>query len=412
MRIGLLSCSFAPEVTGIGPYSSELAQALAERGHDVRVVTTFPFYPTWVPSVPRGTILYRHERYGRVRVTRCRIYVPRKPNSFKRVCHELSWLFAATPVVLTQLKSVDVWLVVSPAFGSAVLGSCLARLFRSRAHLHIQDVVPDVALESGQMAHPWVRHCAAFAARWTYRGYRSCSVLSDGMERALRRYIHADWKGRIFLAPNWSRNLADVDKTALPEELKERSYVLFSGSFGRKQELSTLVEAASILEKRGGPLIVVVGDGPGRELIRAAKTNLVWLGLATDRTYSALVRNALAGLVTLVPGMSNSVVPSKLVGYLAAGRPVVVAADSSSEAARIVTAEKCGIAIAPGRPDLLANAVMQLRDDLRGRESMSVSGRAFVQLHLAKAPIVDRIEQALGRLVGLERMTDSGPSSA
>src|SRR5207247_10414644 len=43
------------------------------------------------------------------------------------------------------------------SFGSAVLGSCLTRLFRSRAHLHIQDVVPDVALESGQIAHPWVR---------------------------------------------------------------------------------------------------------------------------------------------------------------------------------------------------------------------------------------------------------------
>ena len=127
----------------------------------------------------------------------------------------------------------------------------------------------------------------------------------------------------------------------------------------------------------------------------------------TDRTYSALVRNALAGLVTLVPGMSNSVVPSKLVGYLAAGRPVVVAADSSSEAARIVTAEKCGIAIAPGRPDLLANAVMQLRDDQEGRESMGESGRAFVQQHWAKAPIVDRMEQALRRLVGLERITDS-----
>ncbi len=407
MRIGLISCSFAPEMTGIGPYSSELAQALAERGHDVRVVTTFPFYPTWVPSVPPGTIVYRFELHGRVHVTRCRIFVPRNPNPFKRVCHELSWLLAATPVVLTQLKSVDVWLVVSPAFGSAVLGSCLTRLFRARAHLHIQDVVPDVALESGQIARPWARHFAAFAARWTYRGYRSCSVLSDGMERALRRYIDAGWKGRIVLAPNWPRNLTDVGKAALPDELKERSYVLFSGSFGRKQELSALVEAASMLEKRGGPLIVVLGDGPGRELIRSAKANLVWLGLATDSTYSALVRNALAGLVTLVPGMSNSVVPSKLVGYLAAGRPVVVAADPSSEAVRIVSAEKCGIAIAPGRPDLLANAVMQLRDDQEGRESMGASGRAFVQQHWAKAPIVDRIEQALRRLVGLERTTDS-----
>src|SRR2546426_2881757 len=343
MRIGLLSCSFAPEVTGIGPYSAELAQALAERGHDVRVVTTFPFYPTWVPRIPPGTILFRSELHGRVHVTRCRIYVPSRPNPFRRACHEFSWLLAATPIVLRQLGSIDAWLVVTPAFGSAVLGSCLTRLFGTRAHLHIQDVVPDVALESGQIAGSWLRHWATLLARWTYRGYRSCSVLSEGMTRELLRYMHAAWNGQVVLAPNWPRELPDVADGALPHELRGRAYVLYAGSFGRKQELSALVKAASLLAKRGGPLIVVLGDGPGRELIRTATTNLVWLGLASDTTYSALVRNAVAGLVTLLPGVSNSVVPSKLVGYLAAGRPVVVAADSSSEAVRIVTTEDCGI---------------------------------------------------------------------
>jgi colanic acid biosynthesis glycosyl transferase WcaI len=90
LKIALLSASYAPEPTGIGPYSAELAEALAARGHDVRVVAAFPFYPAWRSQVPRGTFLYRTERRDGVRVTRCRVYLPRNPRPVRRVACEAS----------------------------------------------------------------------------------------------------------------------------------------------------------------------------------------------------------------------------------------------------------------------------------------------------------------------------------
>lgn len=138
-----------------------------------------------------------------------------------------------------------------------------------------------------------------------------------------------------------------------------------------------------------------MGDGPGRETLRAGGSNLVWLGLVDDRVYGALVHDAIAGLITLLPGVSNSVVPSKLVGYLAAGIPVIVAAGGMSEAVRVVTAEGCGIPVPPGRPDALADAIMELVGDKERRERLGAKGKAFVEQHWAKATIVDRIERAL-----------------
>ena len=105
MRVVLLSASYAPELTGIGPYSAELAEALAQRGHDVQVISSFPFYPDWIPRVPPGTFLYRTESVDGVRVTRCRIYVPSRQGLMRRLLHELSWVAAAFPALGRRVDS-------------------------------------------------------------------------------------------------------------------------------------------------------------------------------------------------------------------------------------------------------------------------------------------------------------------
>jgi len=77
-------------------------------------------------SGPRGTFLYRTESRDGVRVTRCRVYVPRNPLPLRRVAHEVSWMLAAAVPVSRLVAWADVWLVVTPSFGSAVLGALIA----------------------------------------------------------------------------------------------------------------------------------------------------------------------------------------------------------------------------------------------------------------------------------------------
>ena len=78
MKILLYGINFAPELTGIGKYTGELAAWLAARGHDVRVVTAPPYYPAWAVSPGYSGCAYRTEQWQGVRVVRCPLWVPRQ----------------------------------------------------------------------------------------------------------------------------------------------------------------------------------------------------------------------------------------------------------------------------------------------------------------------------------------------
>jgi colanic acid biosynthesis glycosyl transferase WcaI len=302
-------------------------------------------------------------------------------------------MLAAAPVVARLAVWADVWFVVTPAFGSAVLGALLARALKARVHLHVQDVVPDVAIESGQLGSRLGRALATGVAHWTYGSFRSISVLSESMAARVRRYGKGVARADL-VAPNWVRDGAP-SATMPPEPLTGRAYGLYAGSFGGKQDLSTIIEAARLLSMRGGPAIAVLGDGPGRQVVEDAAGQLVWLGLVDDATYANVLHHALAGIVALAQGVGDSVVPSKLAAYLGAGRPVIVAADPESEAARVVAQADCGLRIPPGRADLLADALCLLAGDHARWQRFAGSGLAYAKAHWQKETIVGRIEAAL-----------------
>ena len=397
LKIALLSANYSPEPTGTGPYSGEFAEALAARGHDMRVVAAFPFYPRWRSEVPHGTLVYRTDERGGVRVTRCRVYVPQDPRPGRRIAHEMSWMLSAAALLPQLATWADVWLVVTPLFGSALLGAIISRTLGARVHLHVHDVVPDVAIESGQLGAGLTGRVARRVARWTYRSFSSVSVLSESMGERLHRYTGSIAQ-TVTVAPNWVR--AGLASDTLPEPLIGRPYALYAGSFGRKQDLALLSETARLLSERRGPMIAVLGDGPGRGALDLAGDRLVRLGLVEEGTYQAVLQHALAGIVALAPGVGDSVVPSKLAAYLGAGRPVVVAADANSEATRVVTSGGCGVHVPPGRADLLADALCLLATDQVKWQAFAAAGRAYAAAHWEKGIIVERIESALLALRG------------
>ena len=100
MKILIYGINYAPELTGIGKYSAELAEWLAARGHEVSVVTAPPYYPQW--RVHDG---YRSGRYAKeelrgVTVRRAPLWVPEKPGGAKRLIHLASFALSSLPSLL------------------------------------------------------------------------------------------------------------------------------------------------------------------------------------------------------------------------------------------------------------------------------------------------------------------------
>ena len=113
MKITLWGINYAPEVIGIAPFNTALCEYLSRRGHDVDVVTSFPYYPEWKKrALDRGRV-FRTDFAGGVRVHRCWLYVPQKVRALKRIVHEASFI-ATSFLRVMNLPRPDVFVVVSP----------------------------------------------------------------------------------------------------------------------------------------------------------------------------------------------------------------------------------------------------------------------------------------------------------
>ena len=134
----LYGLNFAPELTGIGKYTGEMAERLARLGHDVTVVTGYPYYPHWRLDRSRPNWRWSVENSRGVRVIRCPIWVPSQPTALTRVLHLLSFALSSAPAVLYAAlrRWPETLLVVEPTSLAAPAGLLAARLVRTDAELH------------------------------------------------------------------------------------------------------------------------------------------------------------------------------------------------------------------------------------------------------------------------------------
>jgi len=102
--------------------------------------------------------------------------------------------------------------------------------------------------------------------------------------------------------------------------------------------------------------------------------------------------------VGLARGLSGYVVPSRLYGILAVGRPVIAAAEEDSETAEVVRAAACGIVLPPGRPDLLAATIRELAAGKHDLEAMGRRGRAYVEAEADRGIAIGRYRRLLAEL--------------
>ena len=121
MRLLIVGLNFAPELTGIGKFTGEMAAWLAGRGHAVSVITTRPYYPDWKRPPGLSGWTWRSETWAGCRVTRCPLYVPRRQTGLQRILHLASFGLSSLPVALKRAAQTrpDVVMVMAPTLFSA-----------------------------------------------------------------------------------------------------------------------------------------------------------------------------------------------------------------------------------------------------------------------------------------------------
>jgi colanic acid biosynthesis glycosyl transferase WcaI len=402
MKIVLLSMNFAPELTGIGKYSGEMADSLVQRGHEVTVVCAPPYYPHWALHEGYAKFGYRTERpHPGLTVCRCPVWLPQRLSGVTRLLHLASFALSSFPVLMRLvLWRPAVVFVVAPALFSAPAGWLLARLSGARAWLHIQDLEVDAAFELGLLKGPWLRRVVQAGERRLLRSFDVVSTISRRMLRQLAT------KGvaleRTELLPNWidlQRVRPSGPSRAMREALRiggDQFVCLFSGTINRKQGLTMLVDAARQLQDRRDVMLVICGNGEHRAALEAEASdlcNMRFLDLRPAEDLNALLNMADVHLLPQLRGAADLVMPSKLTGMLASGRPVIAAAQAGSEVASVVNG--CGVITEPECASSFAAAIRLLADDAIRRARLGAAGRAYAERRLNARLLFDELDERL-----------------
>jgi colanic acid biosynthesis glycosyl transferase WcaI len=386
VKIVVWGINYRPELTGIAPYNTALCEHLARGGHDVRMVTTFCYYPAWRKLPEDRGRLFRTDSMGGVQVHRCWHYVPRRVSAIRRIVHEGSFVLTSL-ARLFLLPKPDVMVVVSPPL---LLGAAawVYRFFRGVPFVfHVQDLQPDAAVGLGMLKPSLFVRMLYKLESFAYAKAARVTGISGGMLRAYTRKGVPQDKQALF--PN-GVTLPDAGQFPEKGAFRRRAGIpdgkllaVYSGNLGVKQGLEILLDAAERLAT--APVqIVICGDGARREAleeqIRARSlSNVRMLPLQPEQQYREMMVDTDVSLVTQQAGAGAAFFPSKLLSALAYGLPVLAVGDADSELSRAVSEGRFGIVVPPGNPEELARALAELATDKAGRDKMGENGRAFVE---------------------------------
>ena len=416
MRILLYGINFAPEPVGIGKYSGELATWLGEQGHLVRAITAQPYFPSWRLGNGDNTVgnCYSAEQLSGVEVRRCPLWVPRRPSGLTRLVHLASFALTSLPVLLAQRRwRPDVVITVAPAFfcapGALLLGRLCGRGCRS--WLHIQDFELDAAFELGMLKGKWLRELAEGWERRTLRGFDRVSAISPAMvQRARQKGVEAR---RAVLLPNWldleaiqpkgleGSGAAAANPYRRELAVPEGAVVLqYSGSMNKKQGLELLVAVMHELEDVPNLLWLLAGEGPTKAGLAEATAGMAQVRLLPLQPVERLNDWLNLADVHLLPqraGAADVVLPSKLLGILASGRPVVASSPAGSELGDL--AEQAGLRVDPEDPIAFAAALRRLVNDGPLRQRLGARARQLAEERFGQEAVLRQLEHELEALV-------------
>ncbi|HEY4135423.1 MAG TPA: glycosyltransferase WbuB, partial [Alphaproteobacteria bacterium] len=352
MRILVHSINYAPELTGIGKFTGEMCDWFAARGHEVRVVTTPPYYPDWKVRDGYSAWAWRGETIRGVRVTRCPLWVPKRPSGLKRALHLMSFALSSLPAMLWQAVAFrpQVVCVIKPPMFAEPVGWLAARLSGAVAWLHVQDLDVDAAFDLGMLPGGGLKSVTLGVDDWLLRRFDFATTISRRMqERLQRKGMPADKTG---LYPNWVEAAAIQPQTGANPYRAElgiadgQIVALYSGNMGEKQGLDTLIDTARAVADDPRIAVVLCGEGAARQRLEEGArglANVRFLPLQPLERLGDLLNLADVHLLPQRADAADLVMPSKLGGMLATGRPVVAGAHPGTQVATAVS--DCGIVV-------------------------------------------------------------------
>lgn len=392
MKLLLLCPHFEPDLhAATGEVMTKLVHGLAERDHQITVVTSLPWYhchevaPEW-----RGRP-WRTERTGWGRIVRAWPFPTTKTDIWARALGFAGQTGLATALAMTT-GAHDVVMGMSPPIFLGDAAWLLARRCRAPFVFNTQDIFPDIAVDLGVLTNPKVIAAARRYERSLYRRADAVTVLSTDQRRNVTAKLGPDEGGdrvriiRNFVDLDRIRPVEGTDRIANPYRLRyglgDKTVVMYSGNVGLSQSFELIREAARHWADDDSVQFVVNGEGAAHDDVAswaAGLDNVTMIPFGPREEVPQILGAADLHLVLLKKGLAASSTPSKLYGILAAGRPVLASIDEGSEVCVTVREADCGLSVPPNDAPAFLAALDKMLADGDELAAMGRRGRTHAE---------------------------------
>ncbi len=399
MKILIHSMYFLPEFGSAPILMNELASDLAARGRSVEVITTMPR-----PPHNEG---YRGRFYIREAIRGFRVKRILTNFTVHPIGRLIAWTIYTlwTWLNLATVRRGDVIFLRLPPLQLGVTGILARRLRGARVILNVQDIHPDLSIESGLLRNPFFIRLAQAFEKWIYKHTDEILVISEGFKKNL--LVKGVPPGKIVIMPNWvdTGSLAPRPRdnpVARRLGLTGRFVLMYSGtiSISSSATLECILEAAVLLRDDPEIRIALVGEGLKKPDLTAKAaalrlSNADFIPFQPYQDLPDLLGSADVLLVPLDKEKSLLSVPSKLYNFMSTGRPILGLAHPASEVFSLIREAGCGVCAPPDDPQAIAAAIRSLKADAAGRERMGRAGRAYAQEHFSRGAVIDAFDRLL-----------------
>jgi glycosyltransferase involved in cell wall biosynthesis len=371
MHVAFFNRSYFPDQTATGQLLTDLSEDLVRvHGCRVSVVVGPPLHPLPGETIRERGLVTRERRHG-VEIHRARGTRFDKRRFAGRATNYVTYFLSATWAGL-RLDRPDVIVALTdpPIIG---LSAWLAgHRFRAPFVMAFNDLFPEVAALLPDFQSATINGVLQRVNEFLVRRAAMNIALGETMRRRLIENKGAP-SDRTVVIPSWADTSAIVPgpkRNAFSERhgLADRFVVMHSGNLGLSQELVSIVDAAALLADLPDVLVVFQGEGVEKPTLEARARalglgNVRFLPFADRSELAASFSAADVFIVSLQRGLSGFIVPSKLYGILAAGRPYVAAVEETCEVAAVTTQNACGLIAEPGNASSIADGIRLLYRD-------------------------------------------------
>lgn len=410
MYVDIVSAVFPPEPVVSARTSANLSRILFESGYAVRVLAPYPSRPTGkrYPGYP-GKLFWRYNVESGYEIVYCPSIPSTKSTLLSRLLENLAFGLTAVWQILFHRPRPDlIYSNTWPLFASGFLVFA-ARLLRIPVVLSVQDVYPEsLVLQNRINPVGWTYRFLRRLDCWIAKSCQAVVVLSDDFAR-LYEQDRGVARERVHVVPNWASEgfwteKQDIGAVALRNKYRippDNFLLVYAGNIGAAAGIETLLESFRLVQDLIETHLLLAGEGSHlancQRMVQERSIERVYFHhpwLIGETASVLLAADAL--LLPTQGAQSRASLPSKLMDYLFAGRPMIVSAEPGTELGRIVRQAGCGWVIDPDRSDILAQSIRDLvnmpRQLLR---QMGSAGREYGHKNFSKDACLQRLVEII-----------------